>query len=86
MEREKRMGDYVRYCDVFESFAPSFLTVALQLYKSGASPETNVVRRSWRAGEGNAMVYPKSFADGKNVPYDANFCELICDENESCFR
>lgn len=84
--KELAANDYIRYCDLFEAFAPAFLLMGLELYDKGASPETNIVRRSWRAGEGNAVVYSKSFADTRGVSYDAALCETLCDENKDCFR
>lgn len=77
--------DYIRYCDLFKHFAPSFLTAAVRSYATGANAETSLVRHGWHAGEGNAVVYPKSFADVRNVPYDADLCEALCTEEPKCF-
>lgn len=76
--------DGIRYCDLFNHFAPAFLTTALKLYDSQDLPEVNLQRRGWSITGGSQIYYPPTFAQVAHEPYDVHFCEKLCDREASC--
>lgn len=76
--------DGIRYCDLFNHFAPAFLATALALYESQTLPDVNLQRRGWSVTGGSQVYYPPVFAEIRKVPYDVHLCERLCDEQEGC--
>ena len=76
--------DGIRYCDLFNHFAPAFLTTALKLYDSEDLPDVNLQRRGWSITGGSQIYYPPTFAAMHKEPYDVHLCEKLCDLEPSC--
>lgn len=77
-------SDGIRYCDIFQAYAPAFLSTALALYESQTLPDVNLVRRDWTSWGASQIYYPPDFATLRQVPYDVHLCEALCNDDRGC--
>ncbi|KAL9936975.1 hypothetical protein V8E36_004210 [Tilletia maclaganii] len=87
--------DGVRYCDLWEGFAPEFIRKPYAEYKSAlergiADPASelslkkSVVQKDWKSGDVDKTSCDWNCAKQLGRPFDVAHCEAFCEANPKC--